>query len=201
MGRKLRRGMARTRRITDDGRAVLPPTIASPLEVTRYEQPRVVRSPWRRVGRIVLWLGSFVVVLPFASAGGAYLYYPESIRQIGAHSRDVNLAAKQLDIPLPNQPAIPLILRYVAPTGPNGWSAAQSRSDTVMLLRADPVTNSISMLSFPRDLTTDIWCHNKLVGRDRINAAFTACQSTGTLETVKHLTGLPINYIITVDFH
>src|SRR5204863_3554164 len=27
------------------------------------------------------------------------------------------------------------------------------------------------------------------------------CGSKGTLDTVKHLTGLPINYLITVDFH
>ena len=35
---------------------------------------------------------------------------------------------------------------------------APSRSDTVMLMRADPNTNSISMLSFPRDLIVDVRC-------------------------------------------
>jgi LCP family protein required for cell wall assembly len=57
------------------------------------------------------------------------------------------------------------------------------------------------MLSFPRDLTTQLWCGDKIVGTDRINGAYGACGSKGTLETVKHLTGLPINYLITVNFH
>jgi LCP family protein required for cell wall assembly len=197
----LKRGIGRATAVNGNGRAVLPPTIDAPPPVTRYEQPRVVRSPWRRVGRVLLYLGSFAAMLALASAGGAYLYYHESISQIGAHSKDVKLASKHLDIPLPNQPAIALIVGYDARKGPHGFSAKDSRSDTVMLLRADPVTDSISMLSFPRDLTTDIWCGDKLMGHDRINAAFTACGSTGTLSTVKHLTGLPINYLITVDFH
>ena len=104
----LKRGIGRATAVNGNGHAVLQPTIAPP--VTRYEQPRVVRSRWRRVGRIVLWLGSFASLLAFASAGGAYLYYHESIGQIGAHSKDVKLASKQLDIPLPNQPAIALIV-------------------------------------------------------------------------------------------
>ena len=33
-----------------------------------------------------------------------------------------------------------------------------SRSDTVMLIRADPATKTISLLSFPRDLDVPIYC-------------------------------------------
>ena len=36
---------------------------------------------------------------------------------------------------------------------------------------------------------------------DRINSAYSRCGSKGTLLTVKKLTGLPINYLITVNFH
>jgi LCP family protein required for cell wall assembly len=36
--------------------------------------------------------------------------------------------------------------------------------------------------------------------RDRINAAYSFCGSLGSLTTVKALTGLPINYFITVNF-
>ena len=58
------------------------------------------------------------------------------------------------------------------------------------------------MLSFPRDLIVSIYCkQGSFVADDRINSAFSRCGSTGTLETVKKLTGLPINYLITVNFH
>jgi LCP family protein required for cell wall assembly len=195
----LKRGIGRTTALNGNGRAVLPPTILS--SVNRYEQPVPRPSAWRRIGAILVWVLVAASSLVLASAAGAYLYYHESISAVAAHSKDVKLASKHLDIPLPDQPAIALVVGYDARKGKDAFGASDSRSDTVMLLRADPVTNSISMLSFPRDLTTTIWCGDKIMGTARINSAFTQCGSTGTLSTVKHLTGLPINYLITVDFH
>ena len=76
----------------------------------------------------------------------------------------------------------------------------RGRSDTMMLLRADPTTKSISMLSFPRDLVAPIWCGEHQHLPDRINQAYALCGSRGALDTVKKLTGLPINYLMTVNF-
>jgi LCP family protein required for cell wall assembly len=69
-----------------------------------------------------------------------------------------------------------------------------------MLVRADPTTKTITLLSFPRDMVVDVVCPGRSVFRDRINSAYARCGSTGTVETVKRLTGLPINYLITVNF-
>ena len=131
------------------------------------------------------------------AAGGAYLYCHQSVAAVAAHSKDVKLAAKHLDIPLPNQPAIALVVGYDKRHG----DTDRGRSDTMMLLRADPTTKSISMLSFPRDLITNLYCGNRIVATDRINGAYAICGSKGALDTVKHLTGLPINYLVTVDFN
>jgi LCP family protein required for cell wall assembly len=70
-----------------------------------------------------------------------------------------------------------------------------------MLIRADPQTKSLSLLSFPRDLVVDRVCPGHATVQDRINSAYAVCGPKGTLETVKNLTGLPINYLISVDFH
>src|SRR5947208_1137381 len=59
----------------------------------------------------------------------------------------------------------------------------------------------VTLLAVPRDLIVPIYCKTGFVTDDRINSAFSRCGSTGTLETVKHLTGLPVNYLIKVDFH
>ena len=69
-----------------------------------------------------------------------------------------------------------------------------------MLLRADPGTNTISMLSFPRDLIVNGRCPDGRTYRGRINEAYSYCGPAGTLETVRSLTGLPIHYLITVNF-
>ena len=68
-----------------------------------------------------------------------------------------------------------------------------------MLVRADPTTDSLSMLSFPRDLRAEIHCPSSRFF-DRINQAYASCGPEGSLETVKALTGLPINYLITINF-
>ena len=78
-----------------------------------------------------------------------------------------------------------------------------SRSDTVMLIRADPTANTLSMLSFPRDLVVPIyWKDPTSSTRTTASTRRGTCGSaSGTLNTVQKLTGIPINYLITIDFH
>lgn len=197
----LKRGIGRAAAVNGNGQghAIMPPAAVAP--VTRYQQPVPTRSGWARVGNFLFVLFALAVMAASALAGGAYLYYHETVvGGLTAHSKDVKLASKKLDIPLPNQPAIALVVGYDKRLGADA-AISGSRSDTIMLLRVDPVSNSISLLSFPRDLTVPLWCADKIVGNDRINGAYSACGSKGTLETVKHLTGLPVNYLITVNFH
>ena len=102
-------------------------------------------------------------------------------------------------MPTPDQPTVALVIGYDKRLGPE--SSIGSRSDTVMLLRADPQKKVISMMSFPRDLVVSIpGCAGQLPFSGRINEAYTYCGPRGTLKTVKELTGIPINYIITVNF-
>ena len=46
-----------------------------------------------------------------------------------------------------------------------------------------------------------IHCPTLAPTTDRINAAWTDCGAQGTLDTVQQLTGIPVNYLITLDFH
>ena len=192
----IKRGIGRSAGADGNGKAVLPPAILSPI--SRYTQPpRKRRSVWALVGRFVLGLLALVVLVALGGAGGVYLYYHESVKAVAAHSRDVKIAAKHLDLPpSPNQPATALVVGY----DKRPKDTDRGRSDTLMLLRADPVTKSISMLSFPRDLIVPIWCGQSAYASQRINQAYALCGSKGALDTVKKLTGLPINYLITVNF-
>jgi LCP family protein required for cell wall assembly len=167
--------------------------------MSRYSQPPPRRrTGWAIVGRIVLWLVIALMVTALGLVGGAYLYFHESVASVQARSQDVKQAEKQLDLPPPpGHAAIALILGYDHRAGEGN---APSRSDTILLLRADPQTKSVSMLSFPRDLLVDIHCPGVPVYVAKINAAYARCRSAGTLETVKALTGLPVNYLITVNF-
>ena len=71
-----------------------------------------------------------------------------------------------------------------------------SRSDTMMLVRLDPRTKTMSMLSFPRDLVVNVPGY----GRRPINEAFELGAEPLALATVKELTGVQVNYLVPVDF-
>jgi LCP family protein required for cell wall assembly len=194
----LKRGFGRVAAFDGNGRAVLPPGVLTP--VTLYRQPAPEqRRGLLRVGRILLWFAAAVVMLAASLLGGVYLFLHESVAATRAHSADVRTAQAALDdIPAADEPATALVVGYDRrATDPKG---SLFRSDTVMLVRADPQTQAITLLSFPRDLVVDVRCPGGASFRGRINAAYAECGARGTLETVRQLTGLPISYLVTVNF-
>jgi LCP family protein required for cell wall assembly len=194
----LKRGIGRGAAFNGNGngRAVLPPT--SPA-VTIYRQPE---PSSRGVAALVLkgflWLLAGIVSVFVSLAGGYYLWLHEVPGSLRAVSRDVVKAQKHLGIPIAGKPTIALVVGYDKRKGKE--SDLTSRSDTIMLIRSDPETNSISMMSFPRDLQVLNYCPGHTAFLDRINAAYSMCGAAGTLDTVKHLTGVNVNYLITVNF-
>jgi len=168
--------------------------------MTKYRVPEPPgRSGLRVVGKILLWVAIGVTMLAVALVAGIYLWFHESVAAIQAHSEDVKSAQKFLgEPPTPGHAAIALVIGYDHRA--NETANTPSRSDTVMLLRADPDTKSVSMLSFPRDMIVPIHCPGQSIFTGKINAAYATCGAKGTVQTVADLTGLPINYLITVNF-
>ncbi len=191
----LKRGLGRGAAPNGNGKAVYPPGSTSP--VSFYRQPeRSSRSTAGLIGRIAMWLGIACLVVATGTAGGAYLYFHESVAAVAAKTPEVRKAARQLDVPLPGQPAVALVIGYDARKG----EGTSGRSDTLMLVRADPSTDSITLLSFPRDMNVEVRCPGQSPYFDRINAAYANCGPQGSLQTVRALTGVQINYLITVNF-
>jgi len=190
-----------------NGHSAAPPLFGP---IVRYRQPD---PPRRSVIGVILrgfgWLVLAVVVVASGAAGGLYLYGHESLASVSAHSDPLKKTESNGDlqkVPPPSKPAIALVAGYDvrgAPNGPNPY--AGSNSDTLLLMRADPTNNTLSLLSFPRDLWVNIYCHGDTVySQSRINSAWSTCGNNGpgaTLDTMEHLTGLKINYLITLDFH
>ncbi|HKB92969.1 MAG TPA: LCP family protein [Gaiellaceae bacterium] len=170
----------------------------------RYRQPEPPRRTTRNlVGVVFGWIALGLLVVASGLAGGLYLYAHETLNAIAPHSKAVKEATRALHTVPPSQPAVGLIIGYDARAGIDAYGAAGSRSDTIMLVRADPQQNTLSLFSFPRDLVVPIYGRDQttVVTHDRINTAFTSYGPLGTLNTVEKLTGIDVNYLITVDFH
>jgi LCP family protein required for cell wall assembly len=77
-----------------------------------------------------------------------------------------------------------------------------ARTDTIMLARLDPRADTVSLLSFPRDLLVTR-CDGT---RGRINAAFQIGEEQGIggasclVQTVSDFSGLPVHHYVAVDF-
>jgi LCP family protein required for cell wall assembly len=194
----MKRGIGRGAAVNGNGRPIFPPGARTPM--TRYRQPDPPRrGAWAVVRTAFFWTILVALIAAGGAAGGAYLYGHRAIDAIQPHSIADKRAAKDLAVALPGRPTTALI---VGTDKRKGIEAADTgRSDTLMLVRADPRTDSISMLSFPRDLLVTVKCPGRPDVVDRINAAYSDCGTQGSVDTVRALTGIPINYFITVNFH
>jgi LCP family protein required for cell wall assembly len=200
----LKRGIGQAAGLNGNGHSAVPPLFGP---IVRYRQPD---PPRRSVIGLILrgfgWLVLAAVVIGSGAAGGLYLYTHESLAVLSKSTPGTKIAAGYVSpIKSPSDPAIALVAGYDVRGSSKGANPyAGSNSDTLMLLRADPRTKTLSLLSFPRDLYVSIYCHgNTVYTQDRINSAWQHCGNgpAAALDTVKHLTGLPINYLITLDFH
>ncbi len=196
----LKRGVGRASETNGNGRSSLPPAGLTPI--THYRQPARRRSVMGIIGRVLFFLLAALTSLAFGVAGGYWLDGEQTIVDLDRTSRkdpQIREAAQRLDIVLPGRPAIAMVVGQDF----RKWAKEEEkggRADTVMLMRADPNIGTLSILSFPRDLTVDIHCPGRSSFPGPINSAYALCGLQGTVETVKELTGLPVHYLITIDY-
>jgi LCP family protein required for cell wall assembly len=159
----------------------------------------VSRSSRTWLQRLAIATGALLTVASIAAATGiGYVYWitgqflradlaldsasskePRNYLVIGSDSRD------NVD---PNDPNAGAIL---GPGEPGG-----KRSDTILLVRIDPVAGTVKMLSFPRDL----WIPMGDTGQnDRINAAYGRGRQV-LVDTIRKDFGVEVNNYIEVDF-
>jgi LCP family protein required for cell wall assembly len=152
-----------------------------------------------------------IVVLGAGAVGGFYVY---GIHVLDSFRPTTPAGHKLADSDLLTQlgstkdPAVALIAGYDHRAGMGTKSYARSNSDTLILVRADPTNDTVSLLSFPRDLNVPIYCKGNTVSyHERVNAAWALCGANGgpeaAVDTIQHLTGLKVkvNFLITLDFH
>ena len=153
---------------------------------TRRRRPR-----W---ARIALWTGGTFLGLIVVVVAVVAWWAHGLVDAVGSISPNLERSQSQLaDLPTSSDPAVALVVGsdFRASESTDG-----SRSDTLMLVRIDPRTKYISLLSLPRDLHVEIPGH----GVDKINAAYSYGGYKLALQTVEQATGVPVNYVVAVDF-
>ena len=141
-------------------------------------------------------VGVAVVVVTLAAPGLALGWANGTVSTVSHRTAEVQKVVaettKELRPALPGKPMNILLIgsdKSQIPGDPG-------RSDTQILVRLDPQTKSISMLSLPRDLRVNIPDH----GYDKMNAAYSYGGPPLVVKTFKEITGLPVNHFVEIDF-
>jgi LCP family protein required for cell wall assembly len=158
-----------------------------------HRTARYYRIPHRRRlwVWIVVWALWALIGIGTAVYVGGYIKLNDTLESFAPDTADAR-AARAATVPvLPGQPKNILLIG----TDTRPGEGDRGRSDTLILVRLDQKQNFISMLSFPRDLWVDIPGH----GVGKINEAYSYSTRT-VIDTVKQLTGQPVNYYMIVGF-
>lgn len=159
-----------------------------PMKIYSTEAKR----PRRRWPKVVGIVAGVLLLVGLAAGGYAYWYLQDTVMAITQTSDKQQQAAESgLAVALPDQPVTALVIGEDRRPG-----QGPGRSDTMMMVRIDPRTKSIAMMSFPRDLIVNVPGY----GRRPINEAYELGQEPLALATIKELTGIQINYLIPLDF-
>jgi polyisoprenyl-teichoic acid--peptidoglycan teichoic acid transferase len=147
---------------------------------------------WKR-----LLIGGFLVVFAAAAATSVAAFHEvDKIVNALELNPELKLGKNALATTDPGQPQTILILGSDQRPKNNVEGGSGARSDTIMLVRLNPHKEATAIMSLPRDLKVNIPGH----GVDKINASYEIGGPRLTVETVKRLTGLPINHVINITF-
>ncbi|MGE5280736.1 MAG: LCP family protein [Chloroflexota bacterium] len=169
---------------------MIEPVFSKPPPEGDHEPPPKRKRYWWR-----FTLGSLLIVVAVAAATAtSILLYVGSIADALSHN---DVYKRQLEHKLAQvHGGAPENILILGSDKRANLKGDPGRSDTTILLRLDPNTNAIAVMSIPRDLKVEIPGY----GTEKFNAAYTFGGPKLTLQVVKELTGLQINHVVNVDF-
>jgi polyisoprenyl-teichoic acid--peptidoglycan teichoic acid transferase len=97
------------------------------------------------------------------------------------------------EIKITNRPLNVLVLGVDTRPDSQGMG---SRTDTIMLVRVEPKSGDVKLLSVPRDLLVEV----EPGERHKINAAYNFGGVVQTIDALQNYTGVPVDHYAVVDF-
>jgi LCP family protein required for cell wall assembly len=152
--------------------------------------------PQRRAGMLWRFLLAGMLVIG-ATAATTTVAGLLQVKQLTKYlDETAPLKNAQVTLPAPGAPETLLLIGSDHRASDPNYNDANT--DTMMLVRLDPASSTINVLSIPRDLKVDIPGH----GIDRINAAYHAGGPNLMLKTIKQAVfpDLRVNHILDVNF-
>ncbi|MFT4416271.1 LytR family transcriptional regulator [Fredinandcohnia humi] len=138
------------------------------------------------------YVGIISLILVLAIGGYAYYLYHSLASTVGKMHEEREPSDKRVEaIDIEKKDPITILLM-----GVDERSGDVGRTDTLIVAAVNPNTNSMQMVSIPRDTRVDIvgWG-----GQDKINHAYAYGGTDMTIDTVEHFLDIPVDYFVKIN--
>jgi polyisoprenyl-teichoic acid--peptidoglycan teichoic acid transferase len=155
--------------------------------------------PKSRTGTFVRFTLACVIVIAFAATATAVAGLLQ-FKQIATYISLTPALPKSTPVTIPN-PGDPQTLLLIGSDHRAGTPFSSANTDTMMLVRIDPSSSTINLLSVPRDLEVQI-PEGGVMATDKLNAAYSIGGPGLLVKIIKTqvFPGIKINHIIDVNF-
>ncbi len=143
--------------------------------------------------KIIITLGIIIGILIIAGGGYAYYLYHSVKSTADKIYEPVSAASGKASQPLSEKGAKPISLLLM---GVDERPNDRGRSDTLIYMTLNPKTNTMQMISIPRDTRTTISGRGTV---DKINAAYAYGGTSMAVNTVENFTNTNIDYYLKIN--
>lgn len=159
--------------------------------------PRHAGLP-RRTLRFIRRAAFVALVLALAWAAIAFASFRSAVKERNdALPQDVRAALAPADGPALAASHVTLLVGSDSSAYRDRVGGSEGgRADTLMLMRVDVPSRTVSMLSIPRDLYVEVPGY----GEGKINSAYANGGLPLAIRTVRNVTGIEVNHVAQIDF-
>lgn len=147
------------------------------------------------IKKALIIIAVIIGIIIVGTAGYGYFLYNSIAETVaGIHEpmeRDFQTSKRSIEVSIEKNDPLSFLL-----LGVDATNLERGRSDTIIVITVNPNTNSMLMLSLPRDTRTNI------IGKgfeDKINHAYAFGGAKMSVETVESFLNIPIDHFISVN--
>ena len=150
-----------------------------------------------RARRRFHWWYLLAIPLALAIAVGIWGYFGYAAFNKAVHRSNQDIGWKARAALVDRQAGVLSKPTTVLLLGSDQRGKQPARSDSILLMRFNPATHTVSQLSIPRDTLVNVPGH----GQTKINEAYFWGGTPLAIKVVSGFTGVPINHVMLVNFH
>ena len=159
-----------------------------------YVYSKIKRKRKKKSKKILLFLSLLFLV---AFVGLFFFFFFFTISEISEQPKESEELKGYIKNPLPEDDPNRINILLLGMRGLNDPGNGKLLTDTIVIASIKKDTGEVALISLPRDLYVQLWCHQD---KKKINFAYFEGGLDCSKKTISHVTGLHIDHSVVVNF-